>query len=36
MSNKKDLEKIILIKVPNEIYSEIRQSFIFLFKKNLV
>ena len=28
MSNKKELEEIILIKVPSEIYSEIRQSFL--------
>ncbi len=34
MSNKKELEEIILIKVPSEIYSEIRQSFIFLFEKS--
>ena len=34
ISNKVELEKIILIKVPSEIYSEIRQSFIFLFEKS--
>ena len=33
-TNKKELEEIILIKVPNEIYSEVRQSFIFLFEKS--
>jgi preprotein translocase subunit SecB len=34
ISNKVELEKIILIKVPSEIYSEIRQSFVFLFEKS--
>tara|TARA_B100000965_G_scaffold405634_1_gene440499 strand:+ start:446 stop:865 length:420 start_codon:yes stop_codon:yes gene_type:complete len=34
ISNKKELEKIILINVPEEIYSEIRQIFIFLFEKS--
>ena len=28
------VEKIILIKVPNEIYSELRQIFIFLFENS--
>jgi len=28
------LEKIILIKVPNEIYPEIRSLFILLFEKS--
>jgi len=28
---KEDIEKIILIKVPTKIYSELRQIFIFLF-----
>jgi len=28
------LEEIILIKVPTEIYPEIRNLFIFLFKKS--
>jgi len=32
--NKKDLEEIILINVPEEIYSEIRQIFVFLFEKS--
>ena len=32
--NKKELEEIILINVPEEIYSEIRQTFIFLFEKS--
>ena len=34
ITDKKKLEEIILIKVPSEIYSEIRQSFIFLFEKS--
>ena len=28
------MERIILIDVPNEIYSELRQIFIFLFKNS--
>ena len=32
--DKKSLEEIILIKVPNEVYSEIRKSFVFLFEKS--
>ena len=32
--NKEKLEEIILIKVPKEIYSEIRESFVFLFEKS--
>ena len=32
--NKKELEEIILINVPKEIYSEIREIFIFLFEKS--
>ncbi len=32
--NKKELEEIILINVPEKIYSEIRQTFIFLFEKS--
>ena len=28
------MEKIILIKVPSEIYSELRQIFIFLFENS--
>ena len=34
LSKKKLLEEIILIKVPTEIYPEIRNLFIFLFKKS--
>tara|TARA_B100000780_G_C21005793_1_gene402583 strand:+ start:443 stop:862 length:420 start_codon:yes stop_codon:yes gene_type:complete len=34
LTNKKSLEEIILIKVPNEIYSEIRTLFILLFEKS--
>ena len=32
--NKKELEEIILINVPEKIYSEIRQTFVFLFEKS--
>jgi len=32
--DKKSLEEIILIKVPNEVYSEIKSLFIFLFEKS--
>ena len=28
------MEQIILIKVPTEIYSELRQSFVFLFENS--
>lgn len=31
---KKEIEKIILISVPKEIYSELRQIFIFLFENS--
>ncbi len=31
---KDEMEKIILIKVPTEIYSELRQIFIFLFENS--
>ncbi len=31
---KEEMEKIILIKVPNEIYSELRQIFVFLFENS--
>jgi len=31
---KDEIEKIILINVPNEIYTELRQIFIFLFEKS--
>ena len=32
--HKEEMEKIILIKVPNDIYSELRQVFIFLFENS--
>ena len=31
---KEEMEKIILIKVPTEIYSELRQVFVFLFENS--
>ena len=31
---KEEIEKIILIKVPDEIYSELRQIFVFLFENS--
>ena len=34
LTDKKEIEKIILISVPTEIYSEIRQTFVFLFEKS--
>jgi|TARA_B110000211_G_scaffold45593_1_gene48554 preprotein translocase subunit SecB len=34
LTNKKELEEIILIKVPSEIYPEIRSLFVFLFEKS--
>ena len=34
LTNKKSLEEVILIKVPNEIYPEIRSLFILLFEKS--
>jgi|TARA_B100001093_G_C26594260_1_gene912951 preprotein translocase subunit SecB len=34
LTNKQALEDIILIKVPNEIYPEIRNLFILLFEKS--
>ena len=34
LTEKKSLEEIILIKVPNEIYPEIRLLFILLFEKS--
>ena len=34
LGNKKSLEEIILIKVPNEIYPEIRNLFVILFEKS--
>ena len=33
-TQKEEIEKIILIKVPNEIYSELRRVFIFLFENS--
>ena len=32
--DKDNLRKIILIEVPSEIYSEIRETFLFLFNKS--
>jgi len=32
--NKEEMEKIILVKVPEKIYSELRQIFIFLFENS--
>ena len=34
LTDKKSLEEIILIKIPNEIYPEIRSLFILLFEKS--
>ena len=34
LADKKNLEEIILIKVPNEVYPEIRSIFILLFEKS--
>ena len=34
LTNKRALEEIILIKVPNEVYPEIRSIFILLFEKS--
>jgi preprotein translocase subunit SecB len=34
LTNKKSLEEIILVKIPNEIYPEIRLLFILLFEKS--
>tara|TARA_B100001063_G_C16768266_1_gene559946 strand:+ start:1273 stop:1692 length:420 start_codon:yes stop_codon:yes gene_type:complete len=33
-TQKEEMEKIILIKVPAEIYSELREIFVFLFKNS--
>ena len=33
-TEKEEIKKIILVKVPNEIYSELRQIFIFLFENS--
>ena len=34
LTDKKSLEEVILIKVPNEIYPEIRALFVLLFEKS--
>ena len=34
LENKKDLEKIILIDVPTEIYPDVRSVLVFLFEKS--
>ena len=34
VKDKKEIEKIILIKVPGDIYSELRKIFIFIFKSS--
>ena len=34
ITNKEELEEVILIKVPTEIYSDIRETFIMLFEKS--
>ena len=34
LTNKQALEEVILVKVPNEVYSEIRSLFILLFEKS--
>ena len=34
LTNKKSLEEVILIKVPNEVYPEIRDLFVLLFEKS--
>ncbi len=34
IADKKELEKIILVKVPSDIYPDIREIFIFMFKKS--
>ena len=34
LTNKEELEKIILINVPSEIYEEIRSIFVYLFEKS--
>ena len=34
IDNKKEIEKIILIEVPSEIYPELRQIFIFIFENS--
>ena len=32
LANKKEMEKIILIEIPNEIYPDLRKIFIFIFE----
>ena len=34
LTDKKGIEKVVLIDVPSEIYPELRQSFVFLFEKS--
>lgn len=34
INDKKQLEEIILIKVPNDVYPEIRSTFVYLFEKS--
>jgi preprotein translocase subunit SecB len=34
INDKKELEEIILIKVPNDVYSDIRNTFVHLFEKS--
>ena len=34
VTKKEELKEIILVKVPTEVYSEIRETFIFLFEKS--
>ena len=33
LNDKKEIEKIVLIKVPNEVYPDLYETFVFLFKK---
>ena len=34
VTNKKEIEKIILINVPSEIYTELRKIFVFVFESS--
>ena len=34
LTDKKKLEEIILVKIPNEIYPELRKVFIFIFENS--
>ena len=34
VTKKEELKEIILVRVPTEVYSEIRETFIFLFEKS--